>query len=151
MAQRIPLILSVPTSAGGDTAAATFAFFSGDYRPPRQGRSTASDTVHNQNGLFKYRYDNGPNVFEWQTFRIIVSDRFMNDGVGNTAIGSATQQLSHLDFLWNYVEGPLGFAAPEGVYSVDWAEAPLEKVFRGFPGAAGDKIDWDVSINFEEG
>lgn len=146
MADLTPLILSVPTSAGGATAAATFGFFTSGYRAPRQGRSTAQDIVHNQNGIFKYRYDNGPNVFTWEPFRIIINDNF-----NNKLAMSATQQLANLDFLWNYIEGPLGLAAPEGVYAVDWANAPLEKVMLGAPLAAGDKIAWAVTVNFEEG
>jgi len=144
MPEAVPIFLSVPTSAGGATAAATFGFFTSGYRAPRQGRSTSQDIVHNQNGIFKYRYDNGPNVHTWEPFRIIASDTFRD------AIGSATQQLANLDFLWNYVEGPLGMAAPDGVYSVDWANAPLERVMLDTPLAAGDKIKWAISVAFEE-
>ena len=65
-----PIILSVPTSGDGATAAATYVFYTAGYSPPRQGRSTGQDIVHNQNGVFKYRYDNGPNVYAWEPFQI---------------------------------------------------------------------------------
>jgi hypothetical protein len=137
----------VPTSGGGSTAAATYSFFSADYKAPRQGRSTAQDIVHNQNGIFKYRYDNGPNVHAWSPFRVVISERFKGQ------LGAATQQWANLSFLWNYSEGPLKLQAPEGIYNVDWSDAPLERQFMRYPAAAGDKEEWDieVQVTFEEG
>jgi hypothetical protein len=45
----------------------------------------------------------------------------------------------------------MGLAAPEGAYSVGWANAPLERQFRRYPGSTGDKItDYVVVVNIEE-
>lgn len=139
------LTFSVPTSGAGATPAATFSFFTIGYRPPRQHRISGQDVVSNQNGIFKYRYDNGPGPYEWNTFEIRISDTFRNE------LGSATQQQANLDFLWQYKSGPMGMADPERVYSVVWAPVPLEPVFEGFPVAAGDKIHKRYSISLEEG
>jgi len=144
MASRLPLIFSVPTSAAGATPAATFAFFSVGYKPPRQNRDTAIDRVHNQNGVFNYVYDNGPGAYEWDQFQIEINDAFANGEPG-----SADTQWANLQFLWNF-QGPIGFAAPEGVYSVGWAAAPLERQFARYPGSAGDKIVTRVVINLQE-
>lgn len=139
------IILSVPTSGGGATAAATFSFFTSGYRPPRQGRSISDDTVHNQNGIFVYVYDNGPNVHTWQPFQVVCSDKFEN------YLGSATQQLSNFNFLWNYAEGSMTLRAPDGIYAVRWSDAPLEKDFQQFPAQAGDKIAYRMQVNLKEG
>ncbi len=143
----IPILLSVPTSGGGATPAATYSFYTSGYRPPRQGRSAGTDIVHNQNGIHKYRYDNGPNVHIWEPFQIRISDDF------RTELGAATTQWQRLQFLWNYVEGPMKMHVPEGIYDVVWADAPLERRFGShYPtGASGDKLSYDVVINFEEG
>jgi hypothetical protein len=147
VANFVPLYLSVPTSGAGGTAAATYGFFSSNYKPPRQGRSTSMDIVHNQNGVFKYRYDNGPNIHHWEPFDLILLDEFKN------ALGGATLQWQRLQFLWNYVEGPLGLAAPEGVYTVDWASAALERQFYGkYPAPSDAKVhEYRVLVQFDEG
>ena len=139
------IILSVPTSGSGATAAATFSFFTSGYQVPRQGRSISADTVHNHNGIFTYVYDNGPNIRTWQPFEIVCSDKFLN------YLGAATQQHSRFEFLWNYTEGSITLQAPEGVYAVRWSDQPLERRFARFPSAVGDKIEYRYQVNFEEG
>lgn len=140
-----PLYFSVPTSGGGATAAATIGFFTIGYQPPRQTRSSSRDIVHNQNGVFKYVYDNGPGVFEWNQFEIEINDKF------SAQLGTATTQYNNLQFLWNYLGGPIGMAAPEGVYSVGFTGAPLERQFKVYPSAAGDKAaEARYVINIEE-
>lgn len=144
MSDRRPIVFSVPESGGGATPAATLAFFTVGYRPPRQDRSSSRDTVHNQNGIFKYVYDNGPGPYAWDQFQIEVNDAFSGE------LGDANTQWANLLFLWNYQDGPMGMEAPDGVYSVGWADAPLERQFMGFPGAAGDKVTYRVVVNIEE-
>lgn len=139
------LIMSVPTSGAGATPAATFSFFTDGYKPPRQSRATASDVVHNQNGVFIYVYDNGPGPYAWSPFRIVCSDKFQD------YIGTATQQYANFDFLWRYTEGSILLRAPEGMYQVHWTDSPLERDFRQFPSAVGDKIEYVIQVNFEEG
>lgn len=142
------ITLSVPTSGGGVTAAATYGFFTEGYRIPRQERSTTSDFVHNQNGRFIYRYDNGPGSFIFEPFRIVLSDRL---APAVYPIGATAQeQWERLQFLWQYI-GNIGLEAPEGVYEVNWSGAPLERAPLGFPAQAGDKIDYKVNVSFEEG
>jgi hypothetical protein len=136
------VILSVPTSGAGATPAATYAFFTRGYKPPRQARSIGFDYVHNQNGLHKYVYDNGPNINTWDPFQIVCGDQFKD-------LGSASVQFGNLLFLWNYI-GPISMQAPEGAYTVAWADAPLEKQFAQFPSAVGDKIEFGVTVTFEE-
>lgn len=144
MANALPLLISVPTSGGGQTAAATFVFFTSGYRQPRRPRASSVDVVKNQNGEFRYRYDNGPLSRIWQPFRIFISDRF------EQWAGSATQQQANLEFLWEYTEGPLQLGTPFGTYNVDWAGAPLEPETYGYPQGVGDKLDWAYTVNFEE-
>lgn len=145
MSDRLAIILSVPTSGGGATPAATMPFFTVGYRPPRQGRSVSRDVVHNQNGLFIYPYDNGPGLREWDQFQIEVNDSFTNELGAN-----GQEQYERLQFLWNY-QGIMGLADPIGVYSVGWAPAPWEPQFKRYPGSAGDKIyDLRVVVNLEE-
>jgi hypothetical protein len=141
------IVLSVPTSGGGATPAATFAFGTQDYKPPRQGRSTSFDDVHNQNGRHRYVYDNGPGFRAWDPFRVKCVDELQ------TILGvSATQQHAQMEFLWNYI-GPIGMLAPEGVYTVHWADSQKQLGWLGgrYPAGAGDKIAYDVSVAFEEG
>ena len=144
MSDYIPIILSIPISGGGASPAATFAFMTSGYRPPAQGRTTAQEIVHNRNGIFKFRYDNGPNVYVWTPFQLVLMDAF-------GGMGSAAEQWERLLALWNYKEGPLGMRAPEGEYTVDWATQQLERQFIRYPGAAGDKQEFYVVVNFEEG
>ena len=142
-----PIILSVPTSGSGATAPATHSFYTTRYKPPHQSRASSSDWVRNQNGTFKYRTDNGPGPLLWEPFVIVISDRFSN------ILGPATLQAARLEFLWRYTEGPMGFAAPEAVYRVDWSDAPLEYQLYDIsdlkPGA-GDKMHYGRVVNFEE-
>lgn len=142
MSGELWITLSVPTSGAGATAAATYQFASRGYKPPRQGRSIGFDDVHNQNGLFRYVYDNGPNTRTWEPFDIVCTDEF-------GGLGAATVQIARLEFLWRY-RGAIGMQAPDGVYTVSWADAPLEKQFESFPHAAGDKIKMRAVVNFEE-
>jgi hypothetical protein len=149
MAERpLPIILSIPTSAGGATPGATYVFFSGDYTPPRQPRATAQDVILNQNGISKYRYDNGPGPHAWAPFRLVLADELAD------YMPSATVLWEQLQLLWNYREGPMLMQAPDGVYSVDWAEgSDLERRFLIPKGAAGDKqaVEQVVTVQFEEG
>lgn len=139
------IILSVPTSANSATPAATFAFMTSGYRPARQGRSIGEDIVHNQNGIFGYVYDNGPNVRVWDPFVIRCDDAFKGQ------MGSATQQAANLDFMWQYHEGPMTMQAPDGTYPVHWAATDLARQFVSFPAEVGDKLVMDVTVNLEEG
>lgn len=143
-----PLILSVPTSLGGASAAATYSFLTSGYMPPRQPRDASFDSVHNQNGIFNYDYDNGPGPYQWNPFVVMMVDDFVSSGYG-----SATQQWANFLHLWNYIEGPLGMEAPDGVYSVKWAEGmQLERQFLSRHGAAGDKArrEYRTTIQLRE-
>lgn len=141
------IVLSVPISGGGSTAAATFSFWTSGYKPPRQPRATSFDDVNNQNGRFRYIFDNGPGALVWEPFEIA----FIDAGK-DFAGGAATQQAANLDFLWNY-RAAMGMQTPDGIYSVAWADAPLERRFGQFPSAAGDKIhdEMRVVVNFIDG
>lgn len=140
----LPIILSVPTSGAGSTAAATFTFATVGYRPPRQLRATASDTVKNQNGVTKHVYDNGPGPYEFPQFQVAIHPET------ERALGPVEDQWADLQFLWNYLEGPMGMQTPDGVYSVIWSPSALEPDFLRYPGA-GDKLDLRVVVTFEEG
>lgn len=142
MSGELFIILSVPTSGAGATAAATYSFASRGYKPPRQGRSIGFDDVHNQNGLFRYVYDNGPNNYTWEPFQIVVADEF-------GGLGAATVQKDRLEFLWRYI-GPIGMQAPDGTYTVTWSDAALEKSFESYPHAAGDKLRMALTVNLED-
>jgi hypothetical protein len=89
MAQLNVITLSHPTYVGpsGATAAATYSFFSKDYKPPAQPRAVETDVVINQNGKFKYVYDNGPGFRQWQPFSVKCEDSF-RDHLG---VDAATQ------------------------------------------------------------
>jgi hypothetical protein len=139
----VPIVLSVPTSGAGATPAATYAFYTAGYRMPRRERMTTRDVIKNQNGLFIYRYDNGPGPRSWDPFDIVMSSKFRD-------LGEAATQLARLEFIWNYV-GNVGMKAPEGIYTVNWSDAPLQPRFDSFPGQAGDKINYRVTVTFEEG
>ena len=145
MAYRL-ITLSVPTSGGGATPAATFGFMTEGYRRPRQDRTVSSDFVQNQNGKFFYRYDNGPGAFVWAPFRAVLSDDFANAVYPLGA--DAEEQLARLQFLWEYT-GNMGMAAPEGVYEVAWAQAPFEPE-SNFPDQAGDKLTYYVNLTLDE-
>lgn len=137
------IILSVPTSGNGATAAATFAFFTSGYQPPRQARAVGWDDVHNQNGHFRYRYDNGPGALSWSPFQLVFNDNLKPAGP------SATQMLSNFAFLNQYT-GAMGLAAPEGVYTVAWGKSDIEHRFTEFPVGAGDKYEWRTVVNIVE-
>lgn len=142
----LPIILSVPTSGNGATAAATYSFLSSGYQPPRQQRFTTQDVNKNHNGIHKYRYDNGPGPYVWSPFELVLMD------TPNGYVPSATQQWADLQFLWQYIEGPLQLGAPDGIYRVDWPEGlELERRFVTPHGAAGDKHEYRVTVGFEEG
>lgn len=140
------IVLSHATYVGpsGATAAATYSFFSADYQPPTQERHFDSDVVHNQNGKFKYLYDNGPGFRKWSPFQIRCEDAFQ------TLLGfTAQQQYGHLLELWNH-PGVLGMKAPDGVHVVHWA-ADVEQNFRAFPISPTAPYDLSVVVQFDEG
>jgi hypothetical protein len=146
MAQLNVITLSHPTYVGpsGATAAATYSFFSKDYKPPAQPRAVETDVVINQNGKFKYVYDNGPGFRQWQPFSVKCEDSF-RDHLG---VDAATQ-YARLRELWEY-PGVFGMRAPEGPYLVHWSDH-YEQNFRVFPHQVGDQVEYDVSIQVEEG
>ena len=129
----------------GATAAATHSFFTKEYKPPTEERYVEVDVVKNQNGKFKYIYDNGPGFRQWQPFSIACEERFSDSG-----LGSAQTQYDNLRKFWNH-PGVLGMQAPEGTYSVHWAQNNLERNFRVFPQAAGATVlEYEVVVQFEE-
>ena len=140
------IILSHPTYVGpsGATAAATHSFFTKDYKPPSQDRSLDFDVVHNQNGIFKYVYDNGPGFRRWDTFEVSCQDKFSEITGANAAT-----QFSNLLKFWNY-PGVLGMQAPDGTYDVHWAQDPQQRSFLLFPHEVGDNIEYDVAVTLEE-
>ena len=140
------IVISVPTSGNGAIPAATYPFMTSGYRPPRQGRSIGIDVVHNQNGIFKWVTDNGPNVHEWEPFEIVCADRF-----AQVAGGGATQQAANLTSLWRYVSGPMTLRAPDGLHTIHWTDSPLERRFVSFPDEVGDKIEYRIAVHFQEG
>ena len=139
------ITLSHATYAGpsGATAAATYAFFTKDYGPPSEPRAVDQDVVINQNGKFKYIYDNGPGFKEWSPFSVMCEEKF-KDLVG----GTATQQYARLREMWEH-RGTLGMAAPDGNYIVAWSN-DLDKNFRVFPVKSGDVPEYEVVVQFEE-
>lgn len=139
------IILSHATYVGasGATAAATYAFFTGDYHPPSQDRAIDTDIVVNANGNFKYVYDNGPGFKKWDPFTIKCEDTFRQFlGV------NATVQKARLEEMWQH-PGNLGLVAPEGTYTVHWGDS-VELTFRHFPAAPGDEMAFSVQVQFEE-
>lgn len=143
------VVLSHATYVGpsGATAAATYTFFTRKYRSPAEPRHVDSDTVHNQNGKFKYVYDSGPGFRRWAPFDIVceggVVSRMLNGA-------SAATQYARLREMWNY-KGVLGMEIAAEVYQVHWAQDPLEPLFRIFPRLVGDTVERTVSVQFEEG
>lgn len=139
------IVLSHATYVGasGATAAATYAFFSKEYVPPTQDRSLEYDIVHNQNGLFKYLYDNGPGFKKWSPFTIACEESFQ-PVLGATA----GMQYTRLQEMWAY-PGVLGMKTPEGTYNVHWGTS-LERGFRAFPSEVNTKLEWAVVVEFEE-
>jgi len=141
------LILSHATYVGpsGATAAATYSFFTKDYKPPTEERYVQYDVVKNQNGKFKYIYDNGPGFRKWSPFSIACETKFL-DRLGVIA----ATQYSQLREMWNH-PGVLGMKAPEGTYLIHWSDTSLEHNFRVFPREAGDTVEYEVVVQFEEG
>lgn len=142
------LILSHATYAGssGATAAATYSFMTGEFKPPAQARYIDHDIIKNQNGKFKYIYDNGPGFKAWSPFSVMCEDTFTQLG-----LGSATVQYSRLREMWDH-PGLLGMQTPDrSVYSVHWSDSSLEQNFRVFPKRVQDKIEYEVVVQFEEG
>lgn len=128
----------------GATAAATYLFMTKDYKPPQEARYLDTDVVKNQNGKFKYVYDNGPGFREWSPFSV------MCENVWQQFTGyTAAQQYNNLRSLWEH-KGVLGMAAPEGTYVVHW-KANLEQNFRVFPRSATNPIEREIIVQFEEG
>lgn len=140
------IILSMATYVGasGATAAATYAFFTKGYEPPAQDRYIDTDVVKNQNGKFKYIYDNGPGWKKWSPFEIVCEDTF-TQFLGATAGG----QFERLRQLWEH-PGVLGMEAPEGAYTVHWSDS-MERSFRIFPANEADRHEFVVQVQFEEG
>lgn len=141
------IVLSRPTYVGasGATAAATYTFFSKGYKPPAQERDVSYDIVHNQNGRFKWLYDNGPGFKRWPQFMITCQDKF------ESILGANAQvQYQHLLEMWEF-KGVLGMSAPDGVFNIHWGTDAREDNFIIFPRLAGDQIEMDVVVQFEEG
>jgi hypothetical protein len=140
------IILSRATYVGasGATAAATYQFFTKDYKPPEEERHLDSDVVHNQNGKFKYIYDNGPGFKAWSPFSIKCETGFQNI----LGVDAATQ-YSRLKSLWQH-PGVLGMQTPDGTYTVAWSPNALSQGFRVFPRSVGDTLEYDVVVQFEE-
>jgi hypothetical protein len=139
------IVLSHPTYVGplGATAAATYSFFSKEYIPPAQERSLEVDVVHNQNGRFKYLYDNGPNFKKWPPFTIACEEAFAAH-----LDATAGMQYQRLQEMWEY-PGILGLRTPDGTYSAHWS-TNLERGFRAFPNEVNTKLEWAVVVEFEE-
>lgn len=140
------IILSHATYLGpsGATAAATYQFVTRGYKPPAEPRHLDSDTVHNQNGKFKYVYDNGPGFRRWSTFQIVCAQAFAN--ILNL---NAEQQYAKLREMWNH-KGILSMEIAEEVYTVHWAQETVEPAFVVFPKDATSIVERDVNIQFEE-
>lgn len=140
------LTLSHATYVGpsGATAAATYQFITAGYRPPVAPRSADSDVVHNQNGKFKYVYDNGPGFRRWGTFEIRCEEKF-------TALlgANAAAQYAHILEMWEY-RGVLGMEIAGETFTVHWPPEDQENNFRIFPREAGDTIERVISVQFEE-
>ena len=132
------------SGASGATAAATYQFITRQYKPPAEDRHVDSDVVHNQNGKFKYVYDNGPGFRRWASFQITCQDAF-TDLLG----ANAEVQYSHIREMWNH-PGILGMEIAEEVYDVHWAQDPMEPNFVIFPRTVGDRVERDVNVQFEE-
>ena len=140
------IVLSHATYVGpsGATAAATYAFFSKDYKPPTEARSIDKDVVQNQNGKFKYIYDNGPGFKQWPPFSVLCESKF------SVILGADTDtQYAHIREMWDH-RGVLGLKGPDGVHTVAWA-SDLDRTFRVFPHLNGaTEIELEVVVQFEE-
>lgn len=147
MANPNPITISYATygPSGAETPAATYRFMSQDYKPPRRSRASSFDEVVNQNGTFRYVYDNGPAGLSWSPFTLAMLDRF-EPLVGATA----TVQWANLLALWDH-RGLKTIQAPDGIYEVFFSDSDLEPRFEVFPGSVGDKIEYRATISLEEG
>src|SRR6266550_1446682 len=141
------IILSHATyiGASGATAAATYKFMTKDYKPPEQDRYLDYDVIKNQNGKFKYVYDNGPGFRKWNPFSIVCEDKFNNGLLGYTA----AQQYAHLLEMWNY-PGVMGIFTPDGAFNAHWSTNALGLQYRRFPKSVSDPIEYKVVIQLEE-
>jgi len=134
----------VPAGVTVPTGSATYIFFTEDYQPPEESRYIDSDIVKNQNGKFKYVYDNGPGFKRFGNFKIHCENQF------TSILGaSAAQQYNNLKALWDH-PGVLQLRAPDGIYTVHWGDS-LERSFRVFPKKSGDLQEYIVTVQFEEG
>lgn len=143
--QLITLSRATYVGASGATAAATYSFFTEDYEPPSQDRAIEYDVVINQNGKFKYIYDNGPGFKKWSPFKIHCEERIGSSMLGQTA----AQQYANLVTLWEH-PGVLGMKAPEGTYIVHWGD-DIENNFVVFPITTSQVREYEVQVQFEEG
>lgn len=139
-----PNLITISHPVYGATPAATYSFFTSEYKPPAQARSLEMDIVHNQNGKFKYIYDNGPGFRSWAPFTVRCEESFSKH-----LNATAGKQYERITEMWNY-PGVLGLKTPDGVYSVHWAANTIEQAFRAFPVQVGDKLEWEVVVQFEE-
>lgn len=138
----VPIIISVPTYA--PTPAATYSFFTNEYKAPQTSRTLEYDVVINQNGKFKWLYDNGPGFKKWSPFTIRCED------VLKPYLGAmATEQYRNLLHAWAH-PGLLGLKTPDGTYTVHWAQQTLEPQLRQYPRKANDPVEYTVVVQFEE-
>lgn len=140
------ITLSHATYAGvsGATGAATYSFFTKDYKPPSESRAIDKDEVVNQNGKFRYIYDNGPGFKQWSPFTFKLDKQF--ETILNATV---EQQYAHLREMWDH-RGVLGMQTPDGVHTVAWG-GDLERSFIVFPSDAGaSQIEYEVVVQFEE-
>lgn len=128
----------------GATAAATYAFVTSEYQPPVQERYYDTDVVKNQNGMFKWLYDNGPGFNKWQPFKVRCENAWSAQ-LGATA----GAQYNRLKEMWDH-PGVLGMRTPDGTYTVHWA-GDQERAFRRFPKIVNEQIEYTVVVQFEEG
>lgn len=141
-----PIIISVPTYAAtpAPTPAATYAFMTSEYKLPQIERALDYDVVINQNGRFKWVYDNGPGFRKWAPFNIRCEDVF------KTYLGlTATQQFNNLLHAWSY-PGVLGLKTPDGVYQVHWSQQALDPQRLQYPLQPNDPVEYSVVVQFEE-
>lgn len=145
MTAQNPNVLVLSHAVYGATPAATYAFMTKGFKPPAQARYLDHDIVKNQNGKFKYIYDNGPGFKAWSPFSIICEDTFAALG-----LGSAATQFARINEMWEH-PGVLGMASPDGrTYVVHWSSTNLEQNFRVFPHKVNDKLEQEVIVQFEE-
>ena len=145
----VPLWVYMPTAgvSGSASPGATMMFFSSGYKPPRLTRASNMDVIVNQNGIFKFVYDNGPGVAKWNQFDILIDEKWNYNG----GAGAATVQISNLQSLWRHI-GSKTLYAPEGNYTFHWADDDMEQDFI-YPKGVGDKNQYQgrVTISIEEG